>query len=118
MAKLITCFHTGKTGKLISHLGNKGQGTNLLCEDVTTGERFVVLKRKPVPRQTGRKAVKRKHLRKGQRVLLQVLEVDKPVPAIYQGVRSGRTQFLGVDDPVWSGCVLHAPEAKVVEVLP
>lgn len=51
MPKLITCFHTGRVGKMLCRID---RSTNILCED-SNGERFVVLKRKPVPRPAGRK---------------------------------------------------------------
>ena len=115
MAKLITCFHSGRTGRLVARLTNRGQGTNLLCED--EAGQFVVLKRKR--KQVERPSrQQRKPLTKGQRVTLEVRDLENTyrVPAIYQGVRGHQSLFLGVDDPVWSGCLIEGRECRVVEV--
>ena len=115
MARLVTCAHSGKTGKLVSRLG---KGTNLLVEDVETGERFVVLKRKPIDRTNRPSRQQRKPLTKGQRVTLEVRDLENTyrVPAVYQGVRGRQSLFMGVDDPVWSGCLIEGRECRVVEV--
>ena len=116
MPRLITCFHSGRTGRLVANLDNKRQGTNLLCED--EAGRFVVLKRKPIQRPVGRTRKQRKALRKGQRVTLEVRDLENTyrVPAVYQGVRGRQSLFRCVDDPVWDRCLIEGRECRVVEV--
>lgn len=102
----MTCSETGRIGEFIARTAFSGY----TCRDRETGEYFIIRKSvrgvrkmaKKLRQSKARKPNNRPRLRKGQRVLLRLPEVDKPVPAKYLG----RGLFVGVDDPVWQGCKL------------